>query len=172
MTAFTLQNGSWTETESVADDAPGLQVQATDSTLPPELQFWTDGTAFFHLTGAEPRPQTDTTHTVALVAPDTATGHVVFAVHTDDSDLVFEDCRSNSETPVSDEALDHVRSALTEIMIPVYIDDVVSDFSEEVPTWVSLHTVQYDADRSSWSYFRTSLFDDGTLLVEDEYGAM
>ena len=57
-------------------------------------------------------------------------------------------------------------------MIPVYIDDVVSDFSESVSSWAALHTVQYGNDGSSWSYFRTSLFEDGTLLVEDEYGAI
>jgi hypothetical protein len=170
MTAFTLKNDNWTETESVADDARGLQIHADDNDTPPEVQFQANGRAFFHFTSVEPRPQTDTTHTVALVDPEAETAATVFAVHADNNDLVFEDCRTGSE--LSDNVLDHARSSLTEIMIPVYIDDVVSDVSEEAPSWVALHTVQYDADRSAWSYFRTSLFDDGTLLVEDEYGAI
>lgn len=170
MNAFTHTDDHWTKTDSVADNGTGIQVQAADPTVAPEVQFWADGTAFFHLTGTEPRPDTDTTHTVAIVDPDTATGHVLFAVHADGTDLVFEDCRSTSEMAVNEETLDHARSALTEIMIPVYIDDVVSDVSEEIPAWVALHTVQYDDARSSWTYFRTSLFDDGTLGIEDEYG--
>jgi hypothetical protein len=170
MTAFTLTNGSWSETDSPPDDAPRLQVRADDEDAPPEVQFWTNGQAFFHLTGIEPRPQTDTTHTVALVNAESEAGCPIFAVHADNNDLVFEDCRSTSEPTASNEALDHARSSLNEILIPVYIDDVVSDFSEEVSGWVALHTVQYETDGSSWSYFRTSLFEDGTLLVEDEYG--
>ncbi len=170
MTTFALQNGRWTQTDSLEDHSTGLRVRADDPATSPEVQFCTNNRPFFHFTGRNPRPATDTTHTVALVDVDAETGSPVFSIHADGKDLTFEDCRTESTAAISDAALDHVQSALNEILIPVYIDDVVSDFSEEVSTWVALHTLQYEADGDSWSYFRTSLFDDGALQLEDEYG--
>lgn len=172
MRSFANEDGTWTETSSVPDIGISIQVEASDTTVPPDIRLLADGTPFFHVAGVDPRPRTDTTHTVAHVAPDAPTGNAVFAVHADDNDLVFEDRRAGSESAVDEEALDHVQSALNEILIPVYIDDVVSDLSERVAGLVLLHTVQYEDSGPAWSYFRTSMFSDGELCLEDEYGEM
>lgn len=156
---------NWTATDSPPEDGLAVQVES-----PPEdrpfLRVQTSADTVL-LSGTDPRPDTDTTHTVAHVTPDTGDGVVLFTVHASGQNLIFEEA---SDAEVNDDLYDHVRSALNEIMIPVYIDDVVEDVSEKQSGLIILHTAQYDAE--SWTYFRTSLFTDGTLLLEDEYGEM
>ncbi len=166
-------NDTWTEADAAPDDGLGLQVQATDPNVAPEVRVLHDGEPIFHVTGVAPRPQTDTTHTVARVDPSSATGARLLAVHADAHDLIFEDLRPSDESEASDDALDHVKSALNEILIPVYVDDVVNDLSERVTGLAILHTIQYENEGGeAWSYFRTSVFRDGTLALEDEYGSL
>jgi hypothetical protein len=43
--------------------------------------------------------------------------------------------------------------------------------SEKQSGLIALHTAQYDTD-GGWTYFRTSLFQNGDLQLEDEYGEM
>jgi hypothetical protein len=58
-------------------------------------------------------------------------------------------------------------------MIPVYIDDVIGDLSETLSGLVVLHTAQYESDDAeAWTYFRTSVFEDGDLALEAERGAL
>lgn len=170
---FHETNDSWTEVDAAPDDGLGLQVRASDPGVAPEVRVVYDGEPISHVTGVDPRPQTDTTHTVTHVDPLSATGARLFAVHADAHDLIFEDLRSSNESEASDDAFDHVRSALNEILIPVYIDDVVGDLSEHVSGFVILHTAQYENEgKGAWSYFRTSVFKDGDLALEDEYGSL
>ncbi|PSQ97196.1 MAG: hypothetical protein BRD55_02620 [Bacteroidetes bacterium SW_9_63_38] len=158
----------WQETD--APTGPGLDVQinAPNRDERPVVRFQTDSDPFL-LTGTEPRPETDTIHTVARIDPGTGTGTLLFVVHADGQNLVFEE---RAPDAVNDAVYDHVRSALNEIMVPVYIDDVIDELSEKVSGLAVLHTAQYDGTGPTWTYFRTSVFDDGTLLLEDEYGEM
>ena len=58
-------------------------------------------------------------------------------------------------------------------MISVYIDDVISDLSERLSGLLVLHTVQYEAAAGrSWTYFRSSVFEDGKLAFEVERGEL
>ena len=108
------------------------------------------------------------TYLLSGTDPDTGDGVVLFTVHASDQNLIFEEA---SDADVSDALYNHVRSALNEMMIPVYIDDVIEEVSEKQSGLIVLHTAQYDAD-NAWAYFRTSVFTDDTLLLEDEYGEM
>jgi len=57
--------------------------------------------------------------------------------------------------------------------IPVYLDKAVETLSKGVDGIVAIHTAQYDdhVDRTR-TYFRTSVFEDETLLLEEERGAL
>lgn len=156
----------WTETDAPPEDGLALQVQ-TPSDDRPLVRIRTTADPYL-LSGTDPRPDTDTTHTVARVDPDTGAGAVLFTVHASGQNLIFEEA---SDADVSDALYNHVRSALNELMIPVYIDDVIEEVSEKQSSLIVLHTAQYDAD-GAWTYFRTALFTDDTLLLEDEYGEM
>jgi hypothetical protein len=170
---FHETNNAWTETDDAPDGGLGLHVQASDPDVSPEVHVVKDGDPLFHLTGIDPRPQTDTTHTVAHVDPSSKSGTHLFAVHAEANDLIFEDLRSKDEKVATDEAIDHVQSALNEILVPVYIDDVVSELSERVPGLAILHTAQYERKKGrAWTYFRTSVFQNGDLALEDEYGSL
>lgn len=172
MTWFSRVDGTWTETGSPADDGPSIQVRASETDLWPELRFRTEGRTFFDVSGVERRPNTDTTHTVALVDPESMSAEVAFAVHGSGNDLVFEDCRDPDDSVVSDEMMESAQSALHEILVPVYIDDVVSDLSKRGSGLAVVHTIQADERESDWSYFRTSIFRDGELILEEEKGAL
>lgn len=145
-----------------------VQVQAPNRDEQPVVRFQTDDDSVL-LTGTEPRPDTDTTHTVARVDPDTGESTVLFVVHADGQNLVFEE---RAPDAVNEAVSTHVQSALNEIMIPVYIDDVIDELSEKLSGLAALHTVQYEGPGPSWTYFRTSLFDDGTLVFEKEHGEL
>ena len=156
----------WAETDGPADDGLSVQVHAAPNERP-FLRARTDSDEYL-FTGTDPRPDTDTTHTVARIDPDTGAGTALFTVHADGQNLVFEE---NAEADVDEALYDHARSALNEIMIPVYIDDVIEDVSEQTDALVALHTAQYGPD-DEWTYFRAALFDDGTLCLEDEHGEL
>lgn len=172
MTWFSQTNGTWTETSSPSDEGLSIQIRASESEQTPELRFLSDGQTFFDLSGVEPRPQTETTHTVARVEPESSRGDLVFAVHAAGNDLLFEDCRPDGDRTVSNAALEQAQSALNEILVPVYVDDVVSDVSEAAPGLAVVHTVQMEAGADEWSYFRTSIFRNGELVIEHEQGAL
>lgn len=170
MTWFSRTDGAWTETSSPSDEGPSIQIRASESERAPDVRFLMDGQTFFDVSGVDPRPQTDTTHTVAMVDPESSQGDLVFAVHAAGNDLLFEDCRGRES--ISDTALEQAQSALNEILVPVYIDDVVSDVSEAGSGLALLHTVQTNPESDGWSYFRTSMFRDGELLIEEERGTL
>lgn len=173
MAWYTKENDAWTDASGPTDGAISIQVRASDRNMAPAVRFLQGSTPFFHLTGTDPRSNTDTTHTIARIDPDSAAGALVCAVHADANDLLFEDLRPAEEVDTSDSAVDHVQSALNEILVPVYIDDVVSDLSERVSGLTVVHTVQYDPKTDGeWSYFRTSVFRNGDLALEDEFGSL
>jgi len=162
--------------EEVSDDpAEGLSVRVRAPAPPsaPEVHFRRDADPFFVLSGAAPRPRTDTTHTVALVRPDEDAGTLLFAVHADGQDLIFDDLRAGPAADGAvDDALEQVQASLNEIMIPVYIDDVIGDLSEALDGLVALHTIQQADDGETWTYFRTSIHEGGTLTLESEHGEL
>ncbi|WP_251939740.1 hypothetical protein [Salinibacter ruber] len=169
---YALRDETWTDTEAPAPNGRAVQIQAEDASTPPTIRVLTENQERLHLTGADPRPQTDTTHTVAWGAPD-STGRSLFAVHAQGNDLIFDDRRPADAPDSTEAALDQVQSSLSEIMIPVYIDDVIEDLSDTLPGLVVLHTVQYEAEGGPpWTYFRTTIFENGDLALEDEYGEL
>lgn len=173
MTWFVDCGDAWTKRPSPSPDSPTIQIRADEDT-PPEVRFLSGELEFFSLSGTTPRPDTDTTHTVAVVNFDAEKGIPLFAVHTEADGLTFSDLRpENTPFAPSDEQLGDAQSALGEILFPVYIDDVTSDLSEECSSFVTLHTAQYEGrEQSSWTYFRTSAFEHGELAFEEEYGAL
>ena len=173
MSTYARQNGSFTEVSRPPDDALSLQVTPPADGTAPQVRVLAGGTEVLLLSGARPRPDTDTTHTVAHVDPEGARGTSLFAVHAADNDLVFEKQTDEWPSGVEPSDLDHVRSALNEILIPVYIDDVVSDLSERAPGLFVLHTVQVEEDQTPpWTYFRTAVFSAGDLAIEEEWGSL
>jgi len=169
---YQKDDDTWSEHSGPTDSGFSVQVKADDPTIRPSVRVLSDAEERLHLTGADPRPNTDTTHTVAWVQPE-STGTRLFAVHAQGTDLIFEDLRSPDGPNVPDSVLDHVQSALNEIMIPVYIDDVVSDLSERLPGLLVLHTAQYKSEAGrAWTYFRTSVFEDEDLAFEVERGEL
>lgn len=173
MAWYVKEDNSWERHPSPPTAEHCIHVR-TEETRPPEVRFLEDRQEFFHLTGTEPRPASETTHTIASIDFARTDGSLLFAVHTADSHLTFEELRSDrAENAYSDDAFDQAQSLLSEILLPVYIDDVVSDLSEGQFGLVALHTVQYDSDENtSWTYFRASTFSDGELVFEEEHGEL
>jgi hypothetical protein len=165
MTWYTDTDDAWTTAPTPAADRLSIRV-APDT--PPLLQFRAPSADDVLITGTDPRPSADTTHTVVRYDPSAAAGTPLFTVHADGQDLVFEE--DAPAEAIDADVYDHARSALTEIMIPVYIDDVVSDISERLSGLVAVHTTQYAGDE--WTYFRAAVFENGTLLLEDEHGEL
>lgn len=169
---YTQRDESWTETDAPDPSGRSVQIQAEDPSSPPVVRVLDSNNERLHLTGADPRPDTDTTHTAAWL-PSDGPWTRLFAVHAQGTDLIFEDLRGADEPDAPDAALDQVQSSLNEIMIPVYIDDVIEDLSEALSGLVILHTVQYATEPGgTWTYFRTSAFDDGDLAFEVEEGEL
>ena len=169
---YEKDDDTWSEQSGPADTGLSVQVTANDPTAPPSVRLLNNTEERLHLTGADPRPDTDTTHTAAWVPPE-SDGARLFVVHAQGTDLIFEDLRSPDGPDAPDSALDHVQSALNEIMIPVYIDDVISDLSERLPGLLVLHTMQYEGGSGrAWTYFRTSVFEDEDLAFEVERGEL
>lgn len=171
MSIYAKQDGTWTAVSS-PPQTHHIRIRASDSSVHPDVQCLNPEAPILSLTGAAPRPGTDTTHTVAYLDPQSDTGTSLFAVHAQDRNLVFENFDVNEIGDIGPNDIDHVQSALNEILIPVYIDDVVSDLSERTSGLLLLHTVQYRDEGPEWSYFRASAFENGELHFEDEYGEL
>jgi hypothetical protein len=157
---------NWAAADGPADNGLSVQVHAAPDERPFLRARTNSDECLF--TGTDPRPDTDTTHTVARIDPETGAGTALFTVHANGQNLVFEE---HAEGSVDESFYDHARSALNEIMIPVYIDDVIEDASERTDALVALHTAQYGPG-DQWTYFRAALFDDGALCLEDEHGEL
>jgi len=163
---------TWSEQSGPLENGLSVQIRTDDPDEPPSIRVLESSAERLHLTGAEPRPDTDTTHTVARIQPDSS-GVRLFVVHAQGSDLIFEDLRASDGPDASDAALDQVQSALNEIMIPVYIDDVISDLSEQLSGLLVLHTIQYASEGTGpWTYFRSAAFEEGDLSFEMERGEL
>jgi len=172
MISYTRTNGTWAEAEAPDDADLSVQIQADDATERAHVRVLTTGIESLHVSGADPRPDTETTHTVGWVPPDGSSG-LLFAVHARGNDLIFEDLRSDPSADDSGAALEQVQSSLNEILIPVYIDDVIRDLSERLKGLVLLHTAQYAPDPTShWTYFRAAGFEHGELVIEVERGEL
>ncbi|MEF8817091.1 MAG: hypothetical protein V5A58_09895, partial [Salinibacter sp.] len=84
-----------------------------------------------------------------------------------------EDRRTTDAPPSHAEALRQLRSALDEILIPVYIDDAIEEISEGGDGLFVLHTVQHGDGRDAPpTYFRVAIFRDGNLVLETEHGSL
>lgn len=168
MSYYVLRNGDWTEISS-APDPPYVEVDEEAATL----HFFSSPDASVQFTGAPVDPDADTIHTVMRITPSFREGAALCAIYVRGTDLDLEDRRSTDAPSSHAKALDQLRSALDEIMIPVYIDDAIEDISETVDGFVALHTVQHDNGRDApHTYFRTAIFQDGGLLLEEESGTL
>ncbi len=140
----------------------------------PEVAFVGGSDASVLLDGATPQPGADTTHTVATIDADLRSGSVLCALHVEENRIEVDDRRaSDGRAQCGDDTFEHFRAALDEILIPVYLDDAVETLSNGVDGLVAIHTAQYDdrVDRTC-TYFRTSVFENETLLLEEERGAL
>jgi hypothetical protein len=169
MRHYVLHDGTWTEAASDAVDPPHVEITED----PPTLHFVGETNASFQLPGAPARSDTETVHTVAIVDPSLTDGITLCALRAERDDLTVEDRRPDHARTRYGDAFEQLQSALDEILIPVYIDDAIEEVSESVEGLVALHTAQYaDPPAASCGYFRTSVFRDGTLLLEAEYGSL
>ena len=168
MNYFVPRGGDWT-TVSSPSDPPYIEVDEETATL----RFISGAEASVPFTGAPVDPDADTIHTVMRIDPSLREGASLCAIYVRGTDLDLEDRRSPDAPSSHADALDQLRSALDEIMIPVYIDDAIEEISETLDGLIALHTVQHDDGRDAPStYFRTSVFQDGELLFEQESGTL
>ena len=168
MSYYVPRDGDWTESSS-APDPPYVEVDDETATL----HFISDPDASVQFPGAPVDPNADTIHTVTRIAPSLREGGALCAIYVRGTDLDLEDRRSTDAPSSHANALDHLRSALDEIMVPVYIDDAIEEMSEAVDGLIAIHTVQHDNGRdASHTYFRTAVFQDGELLLEEEFGTL
>ena len=114
---YQKDDDTWSEHSGPADNGLSVQVKADAPTARPSVRVLDDAVEQLHLTGVDPRPDTDTTHTVAWVQSG-APGSRLFAVHAKGTDLIFEALQALKGPGAPQSALDHVQSALNEIMIP------------------------------------------------------
>jgi hypothetical protein len=170
MSYFVPHDGDWIEAAEAPDAPPYIEINdRTDR--PPTVRLVTGPDAAFTVSGAALANHSDTVHTIAVADPTTGAGRSLCAAHTHDGEITVTDLRSSgTNVTVDDGLLDGFRADLDEILIPVYIDDAVEGLSEDVDGLVVLHTAQHDAPRGGWSYFRTSVFEDGALQLEAERG--
>jgi hypothetical protein len=169
MSFYVPKDDSWT---SVSDEPSPPYIRVHDDA--PEVTFVGGPDATFRLEGATPEPGVGTTHTVATTDTDLHAGSVLCVLHARENDIDLDDRRSaGGPSRVGEDAFEHFRAALDEILIPVYLDDAVETLSEDVEGLVALHTAQYD-DRveGQCTYFRTSVFENGPLLLEEERGSL
>lgn len=161
-------DGAWTETSEVPDDAPYVEV---DEESPTVCFVGSEGAV--QLSGAPARSATETIHTIAVMDPSLADGTTLCALRAEGQDLTVEDRRPPEARTEFADAFNQLQSAMDEILIPVYIDDAIEELSEDLDGLVALHTAQYaDPPHASCTYFRTSVFEEGTLLLEAERGAL
>jgi hypothetical protein len=169
MLYFVPQNGDWTETETSPGAPPYVEVDPDASSV----RFVGLHDESYRLTGAPVDPSADTIHTVAAIDSTLAHGHPLSAVYVRDRTLDVEDRRPPDAPAAHADAVDRLRSALDEILIPVYIDDAVMEAGEPLDGLLALHTVQYDDGADApCTYFRTSLFGGEELLLEVERGTL
>lgn len=158
----------WSDVNAPPGEPPYLEISET----PPEIHvIGTSDT--YQLSGAPVDPSADTIHTVAVVDPHTGRGAPLCAIYVQDRALDLEDRRPSDAPSVHANAVDRLRSALDEILIPVYIDDALQESSQGLEDAVLLHTVQYDAGPdAAATYFRMSAMQDETLRYEWERGSL
>ncbi|WP_103030486.1 hypothetical protein [Salinibacter altiplanensis] len=168
MSYYVPQKEEWRAVSS-QPDPPYVEVDAETATL-----HVVGGTeASVQLDGAPVDPSADTLHTVSTVPPSLQEGAPLCALYVRGQDLDVED-RRTAEAPSSHaDVLDQLRSALDEILIPVYIDDAIEEVSEGNDDVFVLHTVQHDDGRGAPpTYFRVAIFRDGDLVLETEHGSL
>jgi len=162
------ENDGWTFVSSAPADPPYFGV---DEEMP-AIHFVQPSESFV-VEGAPAREKDETVHTVALVDPSAANGVVLCALRSVGEDLRVEDRRPADARTQHAAPFQQLQSALDEILIPVYIDDAIEEISESVTELVILHTARYDdPPNGTASYFRTSVFRNGSLLLEAEWGSM
>jgi len=172
MAIYVNRSGTWTKSDRAA--GRGLSIRVDSDTLPntPTVEVQRDGSEVFTLTTRAVPSGGETIHTVAGLDAETGEGTMIFAFRAQGDRHVVDDLRPpNAPAVYGDDVLKGVRDDLDEILIPVYIDDAIEALSEDVPGLVVLHTAQFDAD-AACTYFRTSVFADGELQIEDEAGAL
>ncbi|MFP4227699.1 MAG: hypothetical protein ACLFTE_02600 [Salinivenus sp.] len=158
----------WVEVDSSPNEAPYIEI----SEAPPEVHI-IGASDTYSLSGAPVDPSADTIHTLAVVNPDTGRGSPLCAVYVQDRTLDVEDRRPPDSPPAHADAVDRLRSALDEILIPVYIDDALHKVSQGLDDALLLHTVQYDdGPEAAPTYFRVSAVQKDTLQFELERGAL
>jgi len=168
MRYFAPDDDSWSEV-SDAPPPPSLQF---DPEAPSVLIVGPDETAV-ELSGASVDPDADTIHSLTVVDPSAFTAEPLCAVYVQDQTLDVEDRRSPEAPAAHADALPPLRSALNEILIPVYVDDAVTEATEALDGWVVLQTVQYDdGPDAPPTYVRVAVFAEGTLQMEAEHGTL
>jgi hypothetical protein len=166
---FVSRDDTWIEVDASPGAPPYITVQAAS----PAVHFVGDPDAPVRLTGAPVDPAADTIHTVFCIDASLREGHPLCAVYVRGRDLDLEDRRPPDAPPSFGDAVETIRSALDEILVPVYIDDAIEEASKALDGVVALHTAQYEEGQdASCTYFRTSLFRDGSLLLEAEEGSL
>ncbi|MFB6098118.1 MAG: hypothetical protein ABEK84_03205 [Salinibacter sp.] len=169
MSYFIPGEDEWTETGTRPDEPPFIEVDDDR----PLIRFVGASESLYELSGAPARSGAETIHTLAIVSSDLTDGLPLCALRADGDDLTVEDRRPPEARTRYADAFEQLRSALDEILIPVYIDDAVEEVSETVEGLVAIHTAEYaDPPQSSCSYFRTAVMQDGALLLETERGAL
>jgi hypothetical protein len=169
MSYYTPRDGDWTRRSDPPADAPYIEVDETA----PTVRFVGGPESSVELSGAPARSDAETVHTLMIVASDLTDGTTLCALRAEDNDLTVEDRRPPDARTRFADAFEQLQAAMDEILIPVYIDDAIEELSETVDGLVALHTAQYaDPPQASCSYFRTSVFEDGTLLLEAERGSL
>jgi len=168
MRYFAPATTSWNEL-SDAPDPPYLQFRPETSSV---SIVGTDN-AEVTLSGAPVDPDADTIHTLTVVGPSSFSAHSLCAVYVQGQTLDLEDRRPPEGPSTHADALNHLRSALDEILIPVYIDDAITEATDALEGWVVVHTVQHDEGPSAPpTYLRVALFERGELQMEAEEGAL
>lgn len=168
MSYYAANGDTWSEVSEAPAAPPYLEIDEES----PKLRF-VGSSAEFQIEGAPARAAGETVHTVTLLDPSLDTGMVLCALRTEGQDLTVEDRRPSEARGRHAEAFDQLQSALDEILVPVYIDDALEEISESVDQFVVLHTAQYASPpKDDHTYFRTSLLQDGALLLEAERGAL
>ena len=167
MRYFAPADDSWSEVPS-APSPPYLRLDPEA----PAVSFVGPQEAVAELSAAPVDPDADTIHTLSVVDPSFIP-QPLCAVYVQGQTLDLEDRRSTDAPDAYADALDHLRSALDEILIPVYIDDAITETTETLDGWIVLQTVQYDAPPpAAPTYLRVALFEQGALRMEAEHGAL
>lgn len=169
MRHYIPHDGTWTEAAPDTVDPPYVEVDPEASAL----RFVEAPESLFQLSGAPARSDAETVHTVAIIDNSLTDGMTLCALYAGGDNLTVEDRRPAEARTRFADAFEQLQSALDEILIPVYIDDAIEEVSESVDELVALHTARYaDPPADACSYFRTSVFRDGNLLLEAEHGSL